>query len=637
MTSTSVATVELEDNIDAQRVGKFMCVVPPKVRSSRAIENLSRRLSAAPHLRLERRATRGPSRANERRETTFALTSSVFLALATAPSPEQTLRVNPYGVASRAEPHTALDDALSALEFQTSSTSADGGGVAISVGPAIQAFTDNEIIVSFCGHLTNVDYLAWRLFSAEGRRGDALSRKHASPLEAASALIGGRCYEAELVCHMYKTFGTKALPKLRGQFSFVCFDARSVRVFAARDPSGTYPLLYGRDASGTVVVANFESAERVFASTEPEPNDAAIPKFLKSVPAGCFIYGHRGIAPQRFAKDEASAKKQASKTSDAVANALRGLRVGRRSLDGRKSTDGNRRRSMDCAGSSPPTDGAWSRTSGGKSRLPWRKDSLDEPPPGADADGGEKKASPLDASAKPWSTGDLSLAHCDGETHSESSDHGETEPALDAERGATLAGLETDEAHDVLSDAARSSKALEPGTARDHAQAETVAVKAAVAALRRVASGANMKGMVRMGSSNALHALGMGRDTNETPDTVSALSGLSSARRSSGEEPHRARRVSGNSDATDVSSEGGNMSIHRVPSRSGLISSMVKVASFGNLGGLQHVGSLNDLRHAAKEKRKKEGPPGDDAEDDAEDAWADMSLLVISNAAPERE
>jgi len=43
MTSTSVATVELEDSNDAQRVGKFMCVVPPKVRSTRAIpENLSR-------------------------------------------------------------------------------------------------------------------------------------------------------------------------------------------------------------------------------------------------------------------------------------------------------------------------------------------------------------------------------------------------------------------------------------------------------------------------------------------------------------------------------------------------------------------------------------------------------------------
>ena len=41
MTSTSVATVELADNNDAQRVGKFMCVVPPKVRTTRAMpENL---------------------------------------------------------------------------------------------------------------------------------------------------------------------------------------------------------------------------------------------------------------------------------------------------------------------------------------------------------------------------------------------------------------------------------------------------------------------------------------------------------------------------------------------------------------------------------------------------------------------
>ena len=56
---------------------------------------------------------------------------------------------------------------------------------------------------------------------------------------------------------------------------------------------------------------------------------------------------------------------------------------------------------------------------------------------------------------------------------------------------------------------------------------------------------------------------------------------------------------------------------------------MVKVASFGNLGGLQHVGSLNDLRHAAKEKKKKEK----DDDDETDDAWADMSLLVISNNA----
>ena len=550
----------------------------------------------------------------------------------------QTLRVNPYGVASRAEPHTALDDALSALEFQTSSTSADGGGVAISVGPAIQAFTDNEIIVSFCGHLTNVDYLAWRLFSAEGRRGDALSRQHKSLLEAASALIGGRCYEAELVCHMYKAFGTKALPKLRGQFSFVCFDARSVRVFAARDPSGTYPLLYGRDGSGTVVVANFESAERMLESVERDAENAKT-RLLKPVPAGCFIYGHRGVSPRRFAKDEASAKKLASVTSDAVADALRGLRVGRRSLDGRKSLDAGRRRSLDGGdggvASSPPAtaEHAWSRRGGGKSRLPWRKESLDGAAPTP-----EKTGAPLDASAKPWSTGDLSASTAE--------DHGETEPDLSASQGAALAGLDVDEAHDALSDASRCAEALEPGTAREHARAETVAVKAAVAALRRVASGANMKGMVRMGSTNALSALGMARTemAGEGADGVPALAGLAAAGkktpRSSGEE--RAPRVSGNSDgnASDLSSEGGNMSIHRVPSRSGAISSMVKVASFGNLGGLQHVGSLNDLRHAAKEKKitedGEEGPAGD-AEADAEDAWADVSLLVISNSVANAE
>ncbi len=665
MTSTSVATVELADNNDAQRVGKFMCVVPPKVRTTRAMPENLFSVNFRPRLivRSRRRATRGPTDANDGRtrlptRLTFSPSSSlvsprassVSLARACLLRATQTLRVNPYGVASRAEPHTALDDALSALEFQTSSTSADGGGVAISVGPAIQAFTDNEIIVSFCGHLTNVDYLAWRLFSAEGRAGDALSRRHKSPLEAASALVGGRCYEAELVCHMYKAFGTKALPKLRGQFSFVCFDARSVRVFAARDPSGTYPLLYGRDESGAVVVANFESAERMFESARVTTDDetshhqdqttsspkAKAKSLLKPVPAGCFIYGHRGISPQRFAKDEASAKKLASVTSDAVADALRGLRVGRRSLDGRKSLDAGRRRSLDGGvASSPPAtaEHAWSRRGGGKSRLPWRKESLDGAAPTP-----EKTGAPLDASAKPWSTGDLSASTAE--------DHGETEPDLSASQGAALAGLDVDEAHDALSDAARCAEALEPGTAREHARAETVAVKAAVAALRRVASGANMKGMVRMGSTNALSALGMARTetAGEGADGVPALAGLAAAGkktpRSSGEE--RARRVSGNSDgnASDLSSEGGNMSIHRVPSRSGTISSMVKVASFGNLGGLQHVGSLNDLRHAAKEKKitedGEEGPEGD-AEADAEDAWADVSLLVISNSVANAE
>ena len=112
--------------------------------------------------------------------------------------PPKTLRVNrETGSAAREGGEDALEDALNALEFKKSSSALDGGGVAISVGPGIQAFTDNELIVSFVGHLTNVDYLAWRLFSDEGRRGDTAP----SALEAARQLVGGRCYEAELECH----------------------------------------------------------------------------------------------------------------------------------------------------------------------------------------------------------------------------------------------------------------------------------------------------------------------------------------------------------------------------------------------------------------------------------------------------
>ena len=107
--------------------------------------------------------------------------------------PPKALRMNNAGQAMRVSTN-ALDEALHALEFKKSSQTVDGGGVAISVGPAIQAFTDNEVIVSFCGHLTNVDYLAWRLFSVEGRRGDRIGSQ--SPLEAASKLVGGGAVQA---------------------------------------------------------------------------------------------------------------------------------------------------------------------------------------------------------------------------------------------------------------------------------------------------------------------------------------------------------------------------------------------------------------------------------------------------------
>ena len=498
--------------------------------------------------------------------------------------PPQTLRVNSLGQASRDTAAGDLQEALAALEFQSSSQTAGGGGVAISVGPAIQAFTDNEIIVSFCGHLTNVDYLAWRLFSPEGRRGEAITQ---NPLEAANKLVGGRCYEAELICHMFKAFGTKALPKLRGRFSFVCFDSRSVRVFAARDPSGTYPLMYGRNVDGTVVIANFDAASTMF-------REMANSK-LQAVPAGCFIYGHRGIYPQRYAKEETVSQQEAAAAAGAAANALRGLRcASRRSIDllnRQKCADDDEISIVPSRKLGVPSRGEPSQSGTGEIKASMLK---------------LQAATSLNTQADPW--------YAYPRDTSSSSSQREKAPELSIEDGSVLDRFETRKDLDTVGER---DSLLRPGTAEDHQQAEAVAVKAVAAALRRIASGANMKGMVRMGSSNALNALHMG----SASEIEHPMHG--------GEIVHRPE----------------GMSIHRIPSRSGELASMVKVASFGNLGNIHNISSLGDLHQGGVPGESVENWEGDAgsvgtlngdnrmvADSDKKGvAWADMSLLVISN------
>lgn len=405
--------------------------------------------------------------------------------------PPKTLRVDvESGRATRSGPVDGLEEALDALEFKTSRSTLDGGGVAIGVGPGIQAFTDNELIVSFVGHLTNVDYLAWRLFSDEGRRGESAP----SALEAARQLVGGRCFEAELVCHLYKTFGTKALPKLRGKFAFVVFDSKSVRVFAARDVSGEYDLKYARDDDGTVVVANFSGASEML----PSRRD------LSEIPPGCYVYGHRNMVPSRFAKTLAEKSSELAAAAAAATRALRGLNVkSRRPLDVRRI----------------------------------------------------------------------------------SSDHYEHEDVLCDDRKRALEDL--DGGHEYEShERANEEEDIEPGTEEDHRTAEVVALKTASAAIKRIASGYNMTGMVRMDGVNALAAVGMAD--------------------------------SGNLDG---------FQLDRVPSRTGLLSDMVKVASFGDLNK-EHArkGSISDLMHTGVSSPKKSGLD----KPDRRASWTDLTVLVAS-------
>ena len=402
--------------------------------------------------------------------------------------PPKALRVNRTdGSAMRETGTDALEDALNALEFNKSSSALDGGGVAISVGPGVQAFTNNELIVSFVGHLTNVDYLAWRLFSDEGRRGDRVP----SALEAARHLVGGRCYEAELVCHLYKAFGTKALPKLRGKFAFVVFDSLSVRVFAARDISGEYELKFARDEHGTVIVSNFDGASELLPSKGE----------MSDLPPGCYLYGHRSISPNRFAKTVAEKSSELAAAAAAAERALRGLNVDR---------------------------GAFS----------------DEPRASIDIDRDE---------------------------------------VLCEDRKRALDDLDGGHEHDSH-DRALETEESEPGTEEDHRAAEVVAIKTASAAMKRIASGVNMTGMVRMDGANALAAVGMGSDK------------LAS-----------------------------DFMLHRVPSRTGLLSDMVKVASFGDLKNAG-TGSLSDLTRANVSSPKKGGL----SKSDRRSSWTDMTLLVAS-------
>ena len=61
-------------------------------------------------------------------------------------------------------------------------------------------------------------------------------------------------------------------------------------------------------------------------------------------------------------------------------------------------------------------------------------------------------------------------------------------------------------------DRALETEESEPGTEEDHRAAEVVAIKTASAAMKRIESGVNMTGMVRMDGANALAAVGMGSD-----------------------------------------------------------------------------------------------------------------------------
>ena len=348
MTSTSVATVELVDNNDAQRVGKFMCVVPPKVRTTRAMSSLTSlastfgRASSCAHD--EARSALAPTDANDgRTRLPTRLTFSIFLALRltacvvhvtrsrvssprvfSTDAPREPVR---RGVPRRAE-HRA---GRRVVRFGVPDVVHERGRRRRrhkrgSRDPGVHGQRDHRLVLR-ASHERGLPRLAPVLGGGARRR----------PTDPPTRVAAGGCQNAGRRPVLRSGAGVSHVQNVRHEGFTQTPRTILLRVFRrevrarlrrARDPSGTYPLLYGRDESGAVVVANFESAERMFRVSDQhdashhQAKESAQP-LLKPVPAGCFIYGHRGVSPRRFAKDEASAKKLASVTSDAVADALR--------------------------------------------------------------------------------------------------------------------------------------------------------------------------------------------------------------------------------------------------------------------------------------------------------------------------
>lgn len=61
--------------------------------------------------------------------------------------------------------------------------------------------------------------------------------------------------EAQLLLHLYAAKGLDMLGMLQGQYAFCLYDSKQARVFAARDHSGAVPLLEGRTAAGSLIIA----------------------------------------------------------------------------------------------------------------------------------------------------------------------------------------------------------------------------------------------------------------------------------------------------------------------------------------------------------------------------------------------
>ncbi|KAL3147563.1 hypothetical protein ABBQ38_014616 [Trebouxia sp. C0009 RCD-2024] len=154
-----------------------------------------------------------------------------------------------------------------------------GAGLVCSPAPDLSVTTQGSCFAAFKGRLDNYPYLV-RKYCARRLDGSQLPTlnqiKDAAPLSA-----------AEVICELYTTLGTSFLPKLKGDFAFVCFDSQKLRVLATRASAGGVSLWQARGPDACLCIGSGDC--------EPAGSHSKL-----DIQPGFFKYGWYA-EPQRFA------------------------------------------------------------------------------------------------------------------------------------------------------------------------------------------------------------------------------------------------------------------------------------------------------------------------------------------------
>nr|AML77587.1 putative LOV domain-containing protein [Bryopsis plumosa] len=247
-----------------------------------------------------------------------------------------------------------------------------GGGVAIDSSAKLPKLAeDGPFLSALTGSIQNYAYLVKKYLQ------DDLALPPNVTLEAIKERIP--ISEAALLCKLFSRLGTGMLSKLRGHFSFCLYDSTTVRVLAARDPSGTVPLIQGQLPNNALFVTSS-------ASVPAGAHDVV------EIQPGNYKYGWRA-SPRKYTNPETVVKSCAQTASQAAMAALSGINrkspavapdaPRRASIDvvrsSKKSSEENRRQSLDHhKGTSRADEEGWWRS---------KRDTLM---------GGEDESSPAD-------------------------------------------------------------------------------------------------------------------------------------------------------------------------------------------------------------------------------------------------